>query len=293
MYKGVIMAGGNGSRLHPLTRVTSKQLLPVYDKPLIYYPLSVLMLAGIREILIICTAEHEQAYRALLGDGSQLGMRIEYGIQTAPRGIAEGLLLGADFIGDDDVCLILGDNIFFGQYFSGMLTAAINSNQGATLFAHHVSDPGRFGVIELDNHGNPVSIAEKPASPRSNLAVTGLYFYDNQAIRLARQLRPSARGELEITDLNRIYLDQGQLTVQVLGRGFAWLDAGTFDSLLEAGQFVQTLEQRQGLRIACLEEIACRQGWISVPALRALAAQVSDSNYAAYLATIATSLERA
>ena len=290
MYKGIIMAGGNGSRLHPLTRVTSKQLLPVYDKPLIYYPLSVLMLAGIREVAIVCTPEHEPAYRALLGDGAQLGMRFVYLIQPQPRGIAEGLILGADFIGNDNVCLILGDNIFFGQYFSGMLANAVSRRSGATLFAHHVSDPGRFGVVELDASGRALNLAEKPAVPRSNLAVTGLYFYDKQAVRLARQLQPSARGELEITDLNRAYLDKGQLKIQVLGRGFAWLDAGTFESLLEAGQFVQTLEQRQGLRIACLEEIACRQQWISPQALKALASEVRDSNYAAYLETIAASL---
>lgn len=283
MYKGVILAGGTGSRLFPATLMVSKQLLPIYDKPMIYYPLSVLMLAGIRDILIITTAQEQSLFMQLLGDGSQLGCRFSYAQQTAPNGIAEALLIAEPFLQGAPVCLVLGDNLFYGQHFGEMLQHAAAQTVGATIFAHHVQDPKRFGVIEFDDCGKALAITEKPESPRSAFAVTGLYFYDGQAVEFAKALRPSARGELEITDINNAYLARQSLQVQVLGRGFAWLDNGTPDTLLAAGQFVQTIEQRQGLKIACIEEIAFNQGWICAEQLSVLAARYSKNQYGRYL----------
>jgi glucose-1-phosphate thymidylyltransferase len=281
--KGIVLAGGSGTRLHPVTQCISKQLLPVYDKPMVYYPLSVLMLAGIREILLISTPQDLPRFRELLGDGADFGIELEYAEQPQPRGIAEALLIGADFIGDDGVCLILGDNLFYGQGFVEKLAAAAGTARGATVFAYRVADPERFGVIELDTQLRPVGLAEKPAQARSHWAVTGLYFYDADAVRIARSLKPSTRGELEITDVNRAYLERGQLHVQLLGRGFAWLDTGTHESLLDAGQFVQTIQRRQAMKIACLEEIALEKGWLSREAVSARAAAMGKSEYARYL----------
>lgn len=281
--KGIILAGGSGSRLHPITLGVSKQLLPVYDKPMIYYPLSVLMLAGISDILIICTAEDLPNFQRLLADGEQFGLRLTYAIQDKPEGLAQAFTIGADFIGNDNVCLVLGDNIFYGQHFSEQLKRAVVRCDGATIFSYPVRDPGRFGVIELDEKGRALSIEEKPLHPRSRLAVTGLYFYDNNVIKIAQQLQPSARGEYEITDVTLAYLAQGKLNVTQLGRGFAWLDTGTCDSLLEAGHFVQTLEHCQGLKVACLEEIAYRQGWISRVQVELRAALLAKSGYGDYL----------
>lgn len=261
--KGIILAGGSGSRLHPLTFATSKQLMPVYDKPMIYYPLSVLMLAGINEVLIITTPEDQGCFKRLLGDGSEFGIDLQYAVQPAPDGLAQAFLIGEDFIGDDNVALVLGDNIFFGQHFSLKLQEAMQNTTGATIFGYHVNDPKRFGIVEFDEEGKVISIQEKPTLPKSSYAVTGLYFYDNDVIEIAKSIKPSPRGELEITDINLAYLKRGDLKVTVLGRGFAWLDTGTHDSLLEAGQFVQTVEHRQGLKVACLEEIAYRQGWVT------------------------------
>lgn len=286
-YKGIVLAGGAGTRLHPITLGISKQLLPVYDKPMIYYPLSVLMLSGIREILVISTPEDLPSFQKLLGDGSQFGIVLEYAVQPSPDGIAQAFLIGEKFIGDANVSLVLGDNIFYGQHFSDSLAKATQQATGATIFAYHVTDPQRFGVVEFDKNGAALSIEEKPLRPKSNYAVTGLYFYDNSVVEIAKQLRPSARNELEITDINNAYLQRQQLQVQLLGRGFAWLDTGTHDSLLDAGQFVHTVEKRQGLKVACLEEIAFRQGWLSADELKVQAAKLQKTNYGQYLLEVA------
>jgi glucose-1-phosphate thymidylyltransferase len=281
--KGIVLAGGTGTRLHPVTQCISKQLLPVYDKPMVYYPLSVLMLAGIREILVISTPQDLPRFRELLGDGAQFGIELSYREQAAPRGIAEALVIGADFICGERVALILGDNLFYGQGFVEKLMAAAAAPDGATVFAYKVRDPERFGVIELDSELRVISLTEKPADPRSHWAVTGLYFYDGDAVEIARQLQPSARGELEITDVNRAYLQRGRLHVQLLGRGFAWLDTGTHESLLDASQFVQTIQRRQGMKIACPEEIALEKGWLSASDVRRCAAAMYNSEYGRYL----------
>ncbi|GGS22778.1 MULTISPECIES: glucose-1-phosphate thymidylyltransferase RfbA [Actinokineospora] len=285
--KGIVLAGGSGTRLHPITQAVSKQLLPVYDKPMVYYPLSVLMLAGIRDVLIISTPVDLPNFKRLLGDGARLGMRFSYAVQPEPNGLAEAFIIGADFIGDDDVALVLGDNIFSGHRFTEQLQECVATLDGATLFGYRVKDPERYGVGEVDAEGRLVSIEEKPAAPRSNRAITGLYFYDNQVVKIARGLTPSARGELEITDVNLEYLRQGRAKLVDLGRGFAWLDTGTHDSLLEAGQFVQTLEHRTGVRVACIEEIALEQGFITPDECLALGRELAKSGYGEYVMSVA------
>jgi glucose-1-phosphate thymidylyltransferase len=285
--KGIVLAGGSGTRLHPVTLGVSKQLLPVYDKPMIYYPLSVLMLAGINEILVISTPEDMAGYQRLLGDGAHFGISIQYAVQPGPDGLAQAFIIGEEFIGEGNVALVLGDNIFYGQHFSENLVAATNRSQGATIFGYHVNDPERFGVVEFDREGRVLSIEEKPEVPKSNYAVTGLYFYDNDVVEIAKSIMPSPRGELEITDINNIYQARGDLQVQLLGRGFAWLDTGTHDSLLDAGQFVQTVEHRQGLKVACLEEIAHQQGWISKEELLKQADKLKKTSYGEYLYKVA------
>lgn len=284
--KGIILAGGAGTRLHPVTKVMSKQLLPVYDKPMVYYPISVLMLAGIRDILVISTPHDLPQYRELLGDGGRFGLRLQYAEQPKPNGLAEAFLIGRDFIGTDSVCLILGDNIFYGPRFSPLLRDAASRGTGATVFGYQVKDPERFGVVEFDDERRATSIEEKPKHPKSNYAVTGLYFYDNSVIEIASAVEPSARGELEITSINQAYLERGELHVEVLGRGFAWLDTGTHEALLEAAQFVEIIERRQGYKIACLEEIAYNKGWISRDQLKASGKEMASNSYGRYLLTV-------
>jgi len=285
--KGIILAGGSGSRLHPVTLGISKHLIPIYDKPMIYYPLSVLMLANIRDILIISTTEDISSYKKLLGDGSAFGISLSYEVQDAPNGLAEAFIIGKEFIGDSNIALALGDNIFYGQHFTDKLESACQRKDGASIFSYHVPDPERFGVAEFDEVGHVISIEEKPKHPKSSYAVTGLYFYDNNVVEYASKLEPSSRGELEITDINKIYLDRGELSSEILGRGFAWLDTGTHDSLLDAGAFVQTIEKRQGLKVACIEEIAFQRGWISKELLLEQANNLKKTKYGAYLAKIA------
>ena len=290
--KGIILAGGAGTRLYPLTMVTSKQLLPVYDKPMIFYPLSTLMLAGIKDILIISTPDDTLRFENLMGDGSQFGINLNYAVQPSPDGLAQAFIIGADFIGNDDVAMVLGDNIFYGNGFTKLLMAAAENKGRATVFGYYVNDPERFGVVEFDDQGKVISVEEKPKNPKSNYAITGLYFYDNRVIEIARKLKPSARGELEITDLNRVYLEMEQLDVKLMGRGYAWLDTGTMDSLLEAADFICMLEKRQGIKISAPEEISYRKGWISKQKLLESAARYGKSPYGSYLCKVAENVIR-
>lgn len=284
--KGIILAGGSGTRLYPITKGVSKQLLPIYDKPMIYYPLSVLMLAGIREVLVISTPDDIDGFKRLLGDGTQLGIDISYAVQPSPDGLAQAFIIGEEFIGDSNVCLVLGDNIFYGQGFTPMLKQAVNRKKGATVFGYQVKDPERFGVVAFNEHKQAVSIEEKPKQPKSNFAVTGLYFYDNDVVQMAKEVQPSERGELEITTINQMYLDRGDLNVELMGRGFAWLDTGTHESLLEAGMFVETIEKRQGYKIACLEEIAYNNGWLIKEQLLTIGQSMSKNAYGQYLISL-------
>ena len=284
--KGIILAGGSGTRLYPITKGVSKQLLPIYDKPMVYYPLSVLMLAGIRDILLISTPEDIAGFQRLLGDGSEFGINLQYAVQPSPDGLAQAFMIGEEFIGKDPVCLVLGDNIFYGQGFSPMLRAAASRATGATVFGYQVKDPERFGVVEFDQQKRAISIEEKPKKPKSHFAVTGLYFYDNDVIEIAKNVKPSERGELEISCINSAYLERGDLNVEVLGRGFAWLDTGTHESLLEAGLFVETIEKRQGYKIACLEEIAFNNGWLDAASLHRIGQSLSKNSYGQYLLSL-------
>ncbi len=284
--KGIILAGGSGTRLYPVTKGVSKQLLPIYDKPMIYYPISVLMLSGIKDILIITTPEDQSSFIRMLGDGSDFGIKLTYKIQPSPDGLAQAFILGEDFIGDGSVCLVLGDNIFWGQGFTSILKSATNRNSGASVFGYQVNDPERFGVVAFDENQKAISLEEKPEKPQSNFAVTGLYFYDNDVIKMAKQIKPSHRGELEITTLNQMYLERGDLHVELLGRGFAWLDTGTHESLLEAAMFVETIEKRQGYKIACLEEIAWRNGWLTDEQVMQTAKELSKNSYGQYLSNL-------
>ena len=288
--KGIILAGGSGTRLYPITKGVSKQLLPIYDKPMIYYPLSVLMLAGIQDILIITTPEDKESFEHLLGDGSQFGVRFQYAIQPSPDGLAQAFIIGEEFIGDSNVCLVLGDNIFYGQGFTPMLKQAVARQKGATVFGYQVKDPERFGVVEFDEQKRAISLEEKPKQPKSNFAVTGLYFYDNDVIQIAKEVKPSDRGELEITTVNQMYLERGDLNVELLGRGFAWLDTGTHASLLEAAQFVETIEKRQGYKVACLEEIALNNGWLSKEQVLEIGRSMSKNDYGQYLISLVDEL---
>lgn len=285
--KGIILAGGSGTRLYPITKGVSKQLLPIYDKPMIYYPLSVLMLAGIREVLIISTPDDIDGFKRLLGDGKELGIDISYAVQPSPDGLAQAFIIGEEFIGDSNVCLVLGDNIFYGQGFTPLLRQAVNRQKGATVFGYQVKDPERFGVVAFDENKRAISIEEKPVKPKSNYAVTGLYFYDNDVIEIAKKVKPSHRGEVEITTVNQMYMERGDLNVELLGRGFAWLDTGTHESLLEAAQFVETIEKRQGYKVACLEEIALNNGWLTKQQVAEIGQSMSKNAYGQYLISLA------